>query len=102
MTIQTIISHLEKLDQFNESLLALSKQKTEFVKNSQIDEFNQLLMKEKKHAQAIDQVESKRIQLTEKWFEEHAPNAKEQTITQLIELTDDEEAKQNLRRFLKN
>ncbi|MFD2639005.1 flagellar protein FlgN [Piscibacillus salipiscarius] len=96
MTIQTIISHLEKLDQFNESLLALSKQKTEFVKNSQIDEFNQLLMKEKKHAQAIDQVESKRIQLTEKWFEEHAPNAKEQTITQLIELTDDEEAKQKL------
>lgn len=96
MTIQKIVEHLEKLNQLNESLLAISKQKTDFVKKSQIDEFNELLMKERKHAQAIDQVEAKRVALTEQWFHEHAPNAEEQTISHLIELTDDEEMKKKL------
>ncbi|GEL78712.1 flagellar protein FlgN [Tenuibacillus multivorans] len=96
MSIQTIVEHLEKLYQLNESLLTLSKQKTELVKKSQIDEFNELLMKERKHAQAIEQVESKRVKLTDEWFQQHAPNESEQTISQLIELLEDEALKGQL------
>ncbi|SEQ25404.1 flagellar protein FlgN [Piscibacillus halophilus] len=96
MTIQAIIEHLEKLYQLNESLLAISKDKTELVKKSQIEEFNELLMKERKHVQAIDQLEEKRVRLTEEWFKKHAPDASEQTISQLVELTDDAESKEKL------
>ncbi|RPF54355.1 flagellar protein FlgN [Aquisalibacillus elongatus] len=96
MSIQAITEHLEKLYQLNESLLALSKEKTELVKKSKIDEFNDLLMKERKHAQGIEQVENKRMKLTDDWFQQHAPDAEEQTISELIERIEDESEKERL------
>ncbi|TFB24381.1 flagellar protein FlgN [Filobacillus milosensis] len=102
MSIQKITEHLEKLYQLNESLLTLSKQKTELVKKSKIDEFNELLMKERKHAQAIEQVEAKRVELTDEWFMKHAPNTSEKTLSQMIELVEGEAEKEKLQTVYEN
>ena len=48
-----------------------------------------------KHVQAIEQLESKRMNLTDEFFEKEAPES-ERTISQLIELVKDEEERKQL------
>lgn len=95
MLVKQIIEQLEKIYQLQKSLLIISKEKTELIKNNDIDQFNQLLMTERKHVQAIEQLESKRMNLTDEFFEKEAPES-ERTISQLIELVKDEEERKQL------
>ncbi|WP_223155055.1 flagellar protein FlgN [Alkalibacillus aidingensis] len=94
--MNSIIEKLEKIYQLNDSLLTLSKDKTERLKANDIEAFNDLLMKERKHVQAIEQIEAKREQETKAWFELNAPHIEEQTMTSLIEQVDDQEQKREL------
>ena len=101
MSVQQIIGELEKLLDLHKSLLSLSKEKTERIKNNEIDSFNELLMTERKHIQAIEQLEKKRIQLTEEWFNKHAED-RERTISELIEAISDEAEKKSLEALYDN
>ncbi|GEN47161.1 flagellar protein FlgN [Alkalibacillus haloalkaliphilus] len=96
MLIESIIEKLEKINQLNESLYQLSQDKTERLKNNDLDAFNELLIKERKHAQAIDQLEAKRVQETDAWFQQNGLSDQEQTITNMIEHIQDGEHKQRL------
>ncbi|MGM8215198.1 flagellar protein FlgN [Bacillaceae bacterium W0354] len=94
MSVKQIIEHLEKIYQLQKSLLSISKEKTELIKANKIEQFNELLMTERKHVQAIDQLEKKRIDATNDWFDRVAPDA-ERTISGLIEhVTDEADRKQ--------
>ncbi|WP_027965375.1 flagellar protein FlgN [Halalkalibacillus halophilus] len=99
MSTEKIIARLDKLHQLNISLLNLSKEKTERLKENDIDAFNEILMKERKHIQAIEQVEIKRIEATEAWFEDHAPKAEDKTISRVIELVEDKEQNAQLEKL---
>ncbi|NIK12498.1 flagellar protein FlgN [Alkalibacillus almallahensis] len=92
MSIDAIIEKLEKIQQLNESLLQLSKDKTEQLKQNNLETFNQMLIKERKHAQALDQIETKRVEETEAWFQEKGISD-ERTISNLIQTVDDPEKK---------
>ncbi|MDV2582843.1 flagellar protein FlgN [Alkalibacillus haloalkaliphilus] len=96
MLIESIIEKLEKINQLNESLYQLSQDKTERLKNNDLEAFNELLIKERKHAQAIDQLEAKRVQETDAWFQQNRLSDQEQTITNMIEHIQDGEHKQRL------
>ncbi|WP_017184921.1 flagellar protein FlgN [Alkalibacillus haloalkaliphilus] len=96
MLIESIIEKLEKINQLNESLYQLSQDKTERLKNNDLEAFNELLIKERKHAQAIDQLEAKRVQETDAWFQQNDLSDQEQTITNIIENLKDGEHKQRL------
>ncbi|MDQ0159659.1 flagellar protein FlgN [Alkalibacillus salilacus] len=95
MSIDAIIEKLGKIQQLNESLLQLSKDKTERLKQNDLETFNQMLIKERKHAQALDQLETKRVEETEAWFQEKGISD-ERTISNLIQTVDDPEKKEHL------
>ncbi|PKR77982.1 flagellar protein FlgN [Halalkalibacillus sediminis] len=99
MSVQAIIEKLEKIYQLHESLLKLSKEKTEQIKLNEIESFNQILMTERKHVQAIEQLEAKRVEETQAWFQQNAPDVREQTINSLIGQLEDSDEKNKLEKL---
>ncbi len=85
MSVQTIVSFLEKLTQLHESLLEISHLKTEKLKDGEIDNLQELIKQEQKHVQAINQVELKRIGAVEAWAKSHQLNPNETTVSMMIE-----------------
>ncbi|MFC4403528.1 flagellar protein FlgN [Gracilibacillus xinjiangensis] len=67
MSVQLIIQLLEKMTKLHASLLDISKQKTELLKEGKIDALRALMNKEQKHVQAINQTEQKRIDAVADW-----------------------------------
>ncbi|MBM7570247.1 flagellar protein FlgN [Aquibacillus albus] len=67
MSVKPIVEALDKLTQLHQSLLKLSKDKTESLKKGSIDQLQALLVQERKHVQAINQLEEKRMKLVENW-----------------------------------
>ncbi|SER40852.1 FlgN protein [Gracilibacillus ureilyticus] len=67
MSVQIIIEFLEKMTKLHASLLDISKQKTELLKDGKIDELRTLMNKEQRHVQAINQTEQKRIDAVADW-----------------------------------
>lgn len=63
MSVQPIISVLEKLEKMHKSLFELAIQKTEIVKKGDMDELNTMLKNEQSHIAAIEQLEQQRQQL---------------------------------------
>ncbi|GAA0472222.1 flagellar protein FlgN [Alkalibacillus silvisoli] len=102
MSIESIIEKLEKINQLNESLLELSKDKTERLKNNDLEVFNELLIKERKHVQAIDQLETKRVEETDAWFKANGLDHDEMTITTIIENIQDQDQKNRLETVYEN
>ncbi|KAB8139483.1 flagellar protein FlgN [Gracilibacillus oryzae] len=84
MSVQTIIQFLEKMTELHASLLNLSKQKTEVLKEGKTDALRALLNKEQRHVQAINQIEQKRIDAVASWAKEKGvdPNI---TVSSIIE-----------------
>ncbi|RCW74729.1 flagellar protein FlgN [Saliterribacillus persicus] len=85
MSVQTIVSFLDKLTQLHESLLEISHLKTEKLKAGEIDSLQELIKQEQKHVQAINQVELKRIEAVEGWAKSHQLNPNEMTVSMMIE-----------------
>ncbi|WP_054787154.1 flagellar export chaperone FlgN [Gracilibacillus dipsosauri] len=67
MSVRKITQQLEKMIQLHESLLHVSKQKTEVLKEGNIEGLQRLLNQEQKHVQAINQMEQKRNEMVEIW-----------------------------------
>lgn len=96
MSLNTIIESMEKLVKLHESLLAISEQKTEVIKAGSMDELQPLLVKERKHVQALEQMEKTRQQEVEYWFKENNLKSSDKTVTAMLALLEDQEQQQIL------
>ncbi|WP_431804171.1 flagellar protein FlgN [Halobacillus andaensis] len=89
MFIKQIIDYLERLKQLHESLLALSKRKTEALKTNDIDGLRSCLNQERKHISAIETLEKKRSAAVKEWAANEADYEGENpTISEIIEWVD--------------
>lgn len=70
MTIDTMTILMNKLTQLHKSLLTVSQAKTEALKHNGIEEMQKLLQQERKHVQAVKQIEKQRAEAAAEWFEE--------------------------------
>lgn len=85
MSTQPINEIMDKLCSLHQSLLTLSSDKTEALKNGDTDELQATIVKERKHVQAIGQLEAKREQVVAEWFSTNGINGEEHTITTMLE-----------------
>ncbi|MCA1021255.1 flagellar protein FlgN [Halobacillus litoralis] len=97
MTIDTMTTLMNKLTQLHKSLLTVSQAKTEALKYNGIEEMQKLLQQERKHVQAVKQIEKQRAEAAAEWFEEQGYTAQEQTVSAMLELLSGEE-KEELQR----
>ncbi len=74
MSVQTIINHLRKLIELHDSLVHVSRQKTDVLKEGKMDQLQELLKNEQKHVQAINQIEQKRLEAVQAWADENKSN----------------------------
>ncbi|MBG9914333.1 flagellar protein FlgN [Bacillus sonorensis] len=65
MSVKRVIEELERLCVLHEHLLKLSEQKTEALKNNEIKDLSDIVTKEQKYVQAIEQTEQARIEATQ-------------------------------------
>ncbi|TMN21357.1 flagellar protein FlgN [Lentibacillus cibarius] len=84
LSIQSINHALNKLTSLHESLLTLSKEKTEIVKEGSVAKLQSLLIKEQKFVQAIEQAEWKRQQAVHAWAIQHHTDPDTVTITYIL------------------
>lgn len=91
MSTQPITEIMDKLCSLHQSLLTLSQEKTEALKQGNTEELQAIIVKERKHVQAIGQLETKREQLVSDWFNEQGLAGEEQTITTMLGHVDEEE-----------
>ncbi|WP_018931043.1 flagellar protein FlgN [Gracilibacillus lacisalsi] len=85
MSVQPIIQQLNKLIELHDSLLQVSKQKTEILKKNKTDALQKLLVKEQKHVQAINQIEQKRIEAVASWATTQNLDPTTVTVSTIIE-----------------
>jgi len=89
VSVQSLMSNLEKTYRLNESLLQLSTKKTDILKKGDFDALNELTANEQKHIQAIEQLEKQR----EKLLSELVKTSGNPTVTlsDCLELVNDTE-----------
>ncbi|WP_066192263.1 MULTISPECIES: flagellar protein FlgN [Gracilibacillus] len=85
MPVQTIIKQLNKLIELHDSLIGISKQKTEIVKAGDTQSLQNLLIREQKHVQAINQIEERRIASVQAWAAAENMDPKTVTVADIIE-----------------
>ncbi|ASF40437.1 flagellar protein FlgN [Halobacillus halophilus] len=84
MTLKTVIQCMDHLKQLHESLLGLSRRKTEALKSNDTNSLQQLLTQERKHVQAINKVEKQRGEAVVSWCEAQGLPTYEPTISNMI------------------
>ncbi|MBN8235319.1 flagellar protein FlgN [Halobacillus kuroshimensis] len=97
MTIGTIITLMNKLTQLHKSLLTVSQTKTEALKHNETDEMQKLLQQERKHVQAVKQIEKQRTEAAAEWFKQKGHTGQDETVSAMLELHSGEE-KEELQR----
>lgn len=63
MSVQSIVSTLEKLEKMHKSLLELSHAKTELVKKGDMEGLDTIIKNEQSHVAAIEVLEKQRLQM---------------------------------------
>ncbi|MCP8617596.1 flagellar protein FlgN [Salirhabdus salicampi] len=90
MSLQAVFHIMDELYEAHKQLLALSTEKTERLKDGDIEHLQPLLAKERKQARAIDLLEQKRQQVTTQWFQLIGKADEEQTVSRMLDLINDE------------
>lgn len=97
MSVQSIITILERLEKLHKSLLELSYQKTEIVKKGDMAELDNMLKNEQSHVAAIETLEKQRQQVVSEYLNEKGiMQADKQTIVDVIEVVENEEERTQL------
>lgn len=96
MSTSQIINMLQKLLSLHQSLLTLSKEKTEALKNGGMEELQAILVKERKHVQAIGKLEQEREILVTEWFKQAGITESEATVTVMLDVLQEPNEKQQL------
>lgn len=84
MSVKPIIALMNKLGSLHQSLLTLSKEKTEHLKEGNMADLQSLLVTERKHIQAINQVESEREKLAHQWFQARGLQDQQPTVSAML------------------
>lgn len=94
--LQQLKQIINELIQIHESLLTVSKKKTDLVKLKQVDDLPPLLMDENKQLQLLEKAEQKRLQIVTPFFEKNNVAEDNRTVTTLLELINDTKVKAHL------
>ncbi|MEJ8778802.1 flagellar protein FlgN [Pseudogracilibacillus sp. ICA-222130] len=78
------MNHLQKLLQAHEHLLSVSKEKTEIIKAGEVERLSNILMEERMHVQTIEQVEKKRLQVTNELYDQLQIKSKNPSLNELV------------------
>ncbi|MDL4839217.1 flagellar protein FlgN [Aquibacillus rhizosphaerae] len=85
MSVQPIVEILTNMTQLHESLLTISKSKTDALKKGNMELLQDLLVQERKHAKAINQLEEKRIEMIGVWSEAQGLDATTTTVSVMLD-----------------
>ncbi|MBB5149718.1 flagellar protein FlgN [Ureibacillus thermosphaericus] len=97
MSVQPIISILEKLEKMHKSLLEHAYKKTELVKNNDMEELDKMLKVEQSHVAAIEQLEQLRQKKVVEFFQlKGIKVSSPPSVAELLEVIEDEEESQQL------
>ena len=96
MSVQSIVSILEKLEKMHRSLLQLANQKTELVKKGDMEGLDSIIKNEQSHVAAIEVLEKQRLQMVTDYLRAKGIALSDTpTVAQVIEVADsDHERKQ--------
>ncbi|WP_246001154.1 flagellar protein FlgN [Oceanobacillus piezotolerans] len=91
-----VIELMNNLVQVHEELLNISKEKSDRIKEGDMDKMQAILVKERKQIRLLEQTEKKRQELVDAWFLSHFPSSEEATITKMLEAMEQEQDKEIL------
>lgn len=97
MSLQALISNLEKLEKMHKSLLKLAYKKTELIKKGDMGQLDDITKQEQSHVAAIETLEHQRQQIVTDYFRAKgiAP-VDNPTVGQVIDSADEEDERQRL------
>ncbi|MBE4907056.1 flagellar protein FlgN [Bacillus luteolus] len=87
MSTEQLVKTLQKLAVLHEHLLTIAKQKSDILKNGDIDALNQQMKEEQKYVLAIKQIENERIMQVQHLLENYRLRDEEYTLTKVIEIS---------------
>ena len=97
MSVQSIISILERLEKMHRSLLELSFTKTELVKKGDMEGLDALIKNEQSHVAAIEVLEKQRLQMVTDYLRAKGiALADTPTVADVIEAAENEEERKQL------
>ena len=103
MSVQLIISILEKLEKMHKSLLELAYKKTELVKKGDMDGLQGIIKNEQSHVAAIEVLEKQRLQLVSDYLRAKGiALADTPTVAHVIEAAEIVEERQKLEKVSKS
>ncbi len=86
MSTDNVIQTMQKLVKLHQQMKDISLQKTEVVKEGNMDAMHPILAKERMLTQHIEKEERLRVEYVEKWFlERQLPSEIERTITNMLD-----------------
>ncbi|MFJ6412359.1 flagellar protein FlgN [Terribacillus saccharophilus] len=89
MDLQALLETIEKLHKLHRSLLEISRLKTDHLKSNDMDGLQKQLLAEKKHVQAVTQLEKLRIKQTEAYAVASGLSVPS-SVSELLELITDQ------------
>lgn len=93
VSITKVNEQMKKLKQLHESLLYLSREKTELLKQGETGSLQQLLTKERKHIQAITKIENERMDTVTDWCRKQGIVLEAPTLSELLGFLEDSKEK---------
>lgn len=101
ITLNLIRENIEKLLHEHEQLLEISHQKTDLIKNSEMEALVKVLLEEKKVMQIIMQLEDEREKLVSLLFRTlHIDGSIDKTVTNLLSYLEDDAEKEQLAQLI--
>ena len=89
MSVENIISTLEKLERMHKSLLELANKKTDFIKANDMEQMDELLKTEQAHVAAIETLEQQRQAMVTDYLQAKGIAFTDiPTVAQVIDATD--------------
>lgn len=85
MSVQPIVDTLEKITKLHDNLLTVSKKKTEALTKGDTDLLQELLLNERKYVQAINQLETKRMEQMSVWAKTKGIEPTNLTVSVMVE-----------------
>lgn len=96
MLFEKVVHSLEELVATHHKLIDLSEEKTELIKDGKVDELQAKVLAERKLVLQLEQEEKNRHEIVKAWFSSSGKDTKEQTITSMLTMLEDEEDQSRL------
>jgi flagellar biosynthesis/type III secretory pathway chaperone len=98
LAINPVIEVLRELIRIHEAFIVTAKEKTKIVKSGNTETLQQVLVKERKYMQQLEQAEARRQKAVEIWFSGSTITPGEKTLTHMLDSMENETEKRELER----